>query len=379
MRFPIKVAGMALIAALGLAGCSSSTTAAVGSTTSSSASTSAASSSSVAAPSSAGGAASSSAAPGGSATSGSASAGGAPASSPPVTGKKISILWVQPLFTHPVHKIMQAGFKSACDAAGDTCTLVGNPSATNYDIPATVTLAEAAMAKTKFDAIAVYDADPGIDSFIAKLGKEGKPVVTWHVLPAQGTVPGLKAAAAEDVPTAGANAAKAIGAKINGVGKVAVTEGSSNTTENLMVKSFTDTMKASYPNVKVLPASLEGFDPAAAQTKAVGLIQANPDVVAAFSTTGGGPATWAGAQRVSGKKLTIVGMDYTRQNLDLVKNGEVFGVVAQPLYAEAQKVVDLAGAVANKQPFEYLNTLPSPVITSGQLQPYYDILTKAGN
>lgn len=368
MRFPIKVAGIALAAAMGLAGCSSSSTASGSSTGSSPSATT--SSSAAAVPTS-------SAAPSSAASSGAAvasSAGGITAG-----GKKISILWVQPLFTHPVHKIMQAGFKAACEQAGDNCTLVGNPSATNYDIPSTVSLAEAAMAKTKFDAIAVYDADPGIDSFIAKLGQQGYPVVTWHVLPAEGSVPGLKAAAAEDIAAAGANAAKAIGAKINGTGTVAVTEGSSNTSENLMAKSFTDTMKASYPNVKVLASALEGFDPAAAQTKAVGIIQANPDLVAAFSTTGGGPATWAGAQRTAGKKLTIIGMDYTRQNLDLVKGGEVFGVVAQPLYAEAQKMVELAGAVANKQPFQYLNMLPSPVITNGQLQPYYDILTKAGD
>lgn len=373
MRFPIKVAGIALAAAMGLAGCSSSSTAS-GSATGSPSAAAAGSTAAVAPPSSS---ALSSATPANSAQSGGAVASSAGGST--TGGKKISILWVQPLFTHPVHKIMQAGFKSACDEAGDSCTLVGNPSATNYDIPSTISLAEAAMAKTKFDAIAVYDADPGIDSFIAKLGQQGYPVVTWHVLPPEGSVPGLKAAAAEDIAVAGANAAKAIGAKINGTGTVAVTEGSSNTAENLMAKSFTDTMKASYPNVKVLASALEGFDPAAAQTKAVGIIQANPDLVAAFSTTGGGPATWAGAQRTAGKKLTIIGMDYTRQNLDLVKGGEVFGVVAQPLYAEAQKMVELAGAVANKQPFQYLNMLPSPVVTNGQLQPYYDILAKAGD
>jgi len=191
-------------------------------------------------------------------------------------------------------------------------------------------------------------------------------------------VPDLKAAAAEDIPTAGANAADSIGAKINGTGTVAASEGSSNTTENLMAKSFSDEMAKKYPNVKVLKPVLEGFDPAAAQAKAVGVIQAHPGVVAAFSTTGGGPATWAGAQRTSGKKLTIIGMDYTRQNLDLVKSGAVYGLVAQPLFAEAQKDVELAGALAQGRPVQYANVLPSPVITAPDLQPYYDILAKVG-
>ena len=203
--------------------------------------------------------------------------------------------------------------------------------------------------------------------------------MTWHVLPKQGSVPGLKAAAAEDVPTAGRNAADAVGKKVNGTGTVAVTEGSSNTEENLMAKSFTDEMASKYPKVKVLAPAIEGFDPVAAQSKAVGIIQANSDIVGAFSTTGGGPATWAGAQRTTGKKITIIGMDYTRQNLDLVKSGDVYGLVAQPLYAEGQKMAELAGSLAKKQAVQYINVLPSPVITASDLTPYYAILTKAGD
>ena len=47
----------------------------------------------------------------------------------------------------------------------------------------------------------------------------------------------------------------------------------------------------------------EGFDPPKAIAKAVAIIQANPDIVAALSTTGGGPTTWAGAQQEAGKKM----------------------------------------------------------------------------
>lgn len=308
-------------------------------------------------------------------TSGSAGASGGSSGG----AKTINLLWVQPLFTHPVHKIMQAGFNAGCQKYHYTCTLVGNPSATNYDIPGTIALAQAAMAKTKFDAIAVYDADPGIDSFIATLAKEGYPVVTWHVIPPEGSVTGLKAAAAEDIPTAGKNAADSIGAKIGGTGTVAVSEGSSNTTENLMASSFTAEMKAKYPNVKVLKPILEGFDPSAAQAKAVGEIQADSSIVAAFSTTGGGAETWSGAERTTGKTITIIGMDYTRQNLDLVKAGSVYGLVAQPLYPEGEKAAELAGALAQGQSVSYANVMPSPVIGSADLGTYYDILTKAGD
>jgi len=68
----------------------------------------------------------------------------------------IHLLWVQAMKDHPVHRLMQAGFLSKCKELGYTCEVVGDPSATNWDIPATLPLAEAALARTKYDAIGVY-------------------------------------------------------------------------------------------------------------------------------------------------------------------------------------------------------------------------------
>ena len=52
-----------------------------------------------------------------------------------------SLLWVQPLRDHPVHKLMQAGFLDRCKVIGYSCEVVGNPSASSYDVPATIPLA----------------------------------------------------------------------------------------------------------------------------------------------------------------------------------------------------------------------------------------------
>ena len=60
-------------------------------------------------------------------------------------------------------------------------------------------------------------------------------------------------------------------------------------------------------------------------------MQANPDLIGALSTTGGGPTTWAGAQKELGKEIVAIGMDYTRVNLDLVDSGQVFAAVIGPL------------------------------------------------
>lgn len=295
-----------------------------------------------------------------------------------VQAEDIHLLWVQAMKDHPVHRLMQAGFLDKCKELGYICEVVGDPSATNWDIPATIPLAEAALARTKYDAIGVYGPDPAVYSYITKLAKEGFPVVTWHVLPPEGTVEGLKAATGEDIVNAGTNAAIAIGEKLGGKGTVAVTQGASNDTENVMSDAFRKTIAEKYPDIKVLDTQMEGFEPSAAEAKAVAILQGNPDVNAAFGTTGNSIQTWSGAARKAGREIVIIGMDYIRQNLDLVKSGAAYGIVAQPLYEESAKVAELLGDLAQGKEVTYLNPLPAGVITAADLDPYYKMLESAG-
>ncbi len=289
-----------------------------------------------------------------------------------------ALLWVMPMLNHPVHKIMQAGFLSRCAQLGVTCEIVGNPSATNWDVPGTIPLAEAALSRTDFGAVAVYGPDPAIYPFITKLASEGFPIVTWHVLPPEGSVDGLLAATAQDTPAAGANAAVAMAEEMGKSGTIALTQGSINETENAMANAFRAKIAQDYPDIKVLETQVEGFEPSAAQAKAVAILQGNPDVTGAFSTTGNGPQTWAQAARAAGRDLTIIGMDYIRQNLDLIRDGKVFGVVAQPLYEESERVAELLVDLSHGKDVPYLNMLPASVITADDLAPYYEILDQAG-
>lgn len=291
---------------------------------------------------------------------------------------EVHLLWVQPMKDHPVHRLMQAGFLDKCKELGYVCEVVGDPSATNWDIPATLPLAEAALARTKYNAIGVYGPDPAIYAYITKLAKEGFPVVTWHVLPPEGAVEGLKAATGEDIVSAGTSAAIAIGEKLGGKGTVAVTQGASNDTENVLSDAFRKTIAAKYPGIKVLDTQMEGFEPSAAEAKAVAILQGNPDVNAAFGTTGNSIQTWSGAARKAGREVVIIGMDYIRQNLDLVKSGAAYGIVAQPLYEESAKVAELLGDLAQGKTVAYLNPLPAGVITAADLDPYYKMLESAG-
>jgi ribose transport system substrate-binding protein len=289
-----------------------------------------------------------------------------------VSGKKIQL--VGPLKSNPTIQIMAAGFTQTAEKLGFESQELLSEGAEPQEM---IALGEQALAQGS-DGIVLLALEASMYPFIQKASAQGVPVVVTHFPVPQGEKYGLKqddltnpAAYAEEV-------AEAVGKKLGGKGSVAVTQGSFNTTENLVAKTFTETMAAKYPGVTVLKPEVEGFDHPTAVAKAVSILQANPEVNAAFSTTGEGVETWSGASEETGRKLTIVGMDYTPHNLDLIKEGKVYAIVAQPLYEEHQLAVESLKTLICGGTVEYEPTLPAPLVTKANLKEYEEILAKTG-
>jgi ribose transport system substrate-binding protein len=305
--------------------------------------------------------------------------GGAPAAEPtkaPAAAqqKTYKLALIQFLKGHPVHRLMQLGFQEGCDKAGAQCDMLLTDSTSPVDM---IPLAEQAMAKG-YDGVVLYAVDDSFFPTIAKFKAKGIPVCTPHFTSFDQQASGLSAVVGADVVQYAKAAAEALGAKLDGKGSVAVTVGSFNQTENLVAETFKATMAEKYPNIKVLDPQEEGFDQAQAIAKATAIIQGNPDVAGAFSTTGNGPTTWARAAEDANKKgLAIISMDYTRPNLDLVKEGKVYGLVAQPLYEEFFSCAELLTRVLNGEQVEYRNLLPAPIITEKDLDQYYQFNDRA--
>jgi ribose transport system substrate-binding protein len=279
---------------------------------------------------------------------------------------------VMPLKGHPVHQIVQLGFLEACKKLGYEATILAPDSAAP---DAVLGLGEAGLAQRPKGVVAWAGA-PQFYPFIKKVANRGIPIVVPHFPIPEGDAPGLTAIVGCDPRDYARAAAEAIGKQLGGKGTVAVTQGGFNNTENMVSEAFTARMKELFPEIKVLAPQEEGFDPPNAIAKAVAVLQANRDVVGALSTTGGGPTTWAGAQKETGRKLCAIGMDYTRVNLDLVKNGEVYATVAQPLYEEAFKAVELLDRAVRGEKVPYENRLPAPLITKDKVGPYYELLDR---
>jgi ribose transport system substrate-binding protein len=289
----------------------------------------------------------------------------------PAPSKKL--YWVQPVKGHPVHQMTQIAFQEGCRELGYEPVIVGTDSA---DIAGTIALAEQALATGDAAGMAIWTGNPAYNPLIERAGAAGVPVILPHFPLPEASVPGARGVISCDPLLYAAEAAQRIGKAIGGKGTVAITQGSFNTTENLVAETFTRMMKDKYTDVKVLPPVEEGFDPATAISKAVSIMQAYPDLTAAFSTTGGGPIAWSGAQRDGGRKLVIIGMDYTRVNLDLVTSGEVFALIGQPLWDESYGAAELLARLVRGEKIKWWTKLPAPIITQENVAPYYTILDK---
>jgi len=281
--------------------------------------------------------------------------------------------WVQPLKGHPVHQMTQIAFTEGCKKLGFRAVIIG---AENEDISATISLAEQALAKGDAAGMAVWAMSPAWNPFIEKASRNGLPIVIPHFPAPEGSIPGASGVISCDPAAYAAAVAQAIGQAIGGKGTVAITQGSFNSTENLVAEVFARTIKQLHPAVKVLPPLEEGFDAPKAISRAVSILQANPGVVAALSTTGNGATTWAAAQREAGRKIVAVAMDYTRVNLDLVKDGSIFAVVGQPLWEESFGAAELLGRLGRGEKIPWWTKFPAPIITKENLAPYSALLDK---
>lgn len=286
--------------------------------------------------------------------------------------------YIQNSAWHPVHQLTQLAFLEGCKEIGAECELATTD---ENSLDALVALADETLARPDTKGVAMWAGGlPVFKPLIEKAQAAGIPVVLPHFPVPEGTFADNSVQISADTTKYPDPVAKAMCDELRNrgatSGSIGVTQNNHNATEDMVAKVFTEAMNNYCPEFTVLEVQLEGPEPTQAIAVAVSIIQANPDLVAGFSTTGGGPTTWAGAQKETGKQLVAVGMDYTRVNLDLVKSGEIFGVVAQPLYDECKGAAELLQKMVDGQDVPYWTILEAPLVTEANMGEYYQLLDR---
>jgi len=281
--------------------------------------------------------------------------------------------WVQGSAWHPVHQLTQLAFLDGCKAAGIECELATTD---ENSIEALVATAEQIIAQPDTKGVAMWFGGlPVAQPIIEKAKAAGIAVVLPHFPVEQGFYADNAVQIAADTTKYPVPVADAMCEQLKGqTGSVAVTQNNFNATEDMVAKVFSETMREKCPEITVLEPQLEGPEPTQAIAAAVAIMQATPDLIGALSTTGGGPSTWAGAQKETGKNIVAIGMDYTQVNLDLVKSGQIYAIVAQPLYDESSGAAELLAKMAKGEEVPYWTVLEAPLVTAENVDQYIKML-----
>jgi ribose transport system substrate-binding protein len=277
--------------------------------------------------------------------------------------------FVHPNRQHPVVRLMMLGFFEACKDLQVECVDQGMD---GVDIPGIVTKAEEAISLGSSGV--VFTQDKVWYEVGEKIVKAGIPLVATHIQLDKNEIPGLYAWVATDNKDYSIRSGELMAKLTECKGTVAITQGSYNDIENPVSEFFTNSYLEKCPNGKVLAPQEEGFDPPQAVAKMSALLQANPDLSAAFSTTGAGASNWTKALQDLGYekgRVKVAGMDYSRQNLDYVKSGWVAFLVGQPLYEEHYKAVECLVNKLKGNPCPLQNPFPAPLITTENINTYY--------
>lgn len=273
---------------------------------------------------------------------------------------------------HPVHRIVQAGFITAGTERGYEAQIVGLEDASQQELIAKY---ESAITNGMTGA-AVWVGDNAMYSFMKNYAEDCFFVVPHFAHEYHETKEFIQRNVTALPAKYGRVAADFILEKLaeKGItsGSIAVTQSSGNATENAVNDAFRDEIAKKNTAFKIVPTVFEGLEITEATNKITGIINSNINtLVGALGTTGGSAQAWAAAMENTGKTdIVVVGMDYIEINIDLVSEGKIAGVVAQPLYEEAeicaQTLADcFEGKRFNESEEDWFCELDAPIAYAG--------------
>ena len=276
------------------------------------------------------------------------------------------------LTNHPVLRCCELGFAEACEELGYNYQIVG-PEA--YDINEMNAAAEAAAASGA-DAVLIWANDASCFTTIKTMKNDyscltGVPHCRWD----QSEIAELDFCMACEPVTYAEAVADYFSEELEGkTGSVAITQASYNENEDAAAAAFTARIEeyqadGKLQGITVLDPAVEGATDITESTNVnASIIQANDDLIAAFSLTGNGPVTWSNAARKCGLEagdILIVAMDYTADNLAEIEAGYCSAIVAQPLYEECYQAVYNFDAMLRGGTVDFWTELDAPLAYNG--------------
>jgi len=249
---------------------------------------------------------------------------------PSEPAKKRTIIWANPLIGHPVYVIQEQGFRKAAEDLGFEPVIVGNSA---VDPEAYAKEIENAIVQQPDGIIACAYNWSAFEAVYKKAKEKNIPIVNTNAdtpkewrLAYIGTVP----------QNFGKIAAEQLIKKKNGKANVCIMTTALDVQQNMdIIDAFKKAIEG-YPNMKISVIEADNADRVIAMQKFQEIFQAYPEVDSVVDLEATGPN--AAAQVVKEMKLqdkmTIIGIDDIDETLENVRNGLIWGTLAQNFYVQ---------------------------------------------
>ena len=290
---------------------------------------------------------------------------------------------------HPVHRIVQYGFDKGIEHHGATKVDATMDEGSAMELMAKY---EWAVVEEKAQGMLLWSGDDTFYQFMREMKKEhGTEFVVPHFSHEYVDTKDFIAANPHyDDRMMGEMAAdmlvEALHAKGITSGSIGNTQAGASVTTNAASDAFRHRLNEIAPQFRVTDVVFEGLELSAAATKIVGIINANPDIVGAFGTTGGSATAWTKAMEDTGRTdLVVIGVDFTEGNLDVLENGPITGLMCTPLYDEGYNSVGIlhdviCGKTYNQTKEDWSIVYDVVGLTKdSDLTPYHDLIENIKN
>ena len=243
----------------------------------------------------------------------------------PASPRQPTIVWVNPLVGHPVYNVQDQAFKEAAADYGVTPVIVG-PSSMGAE--AMVREIENAIAQRVQGIITVPFNWSAFEAVYKRAQAAGIPIVnTGADTPKEWRL----CFVGTDTVAYGKTAARVLREKKGGKANICIMMSQLDVQNQVETRQAFEQELKPYPDMKIVVVESDRADMALATQKFEEVFRAYPqiDTVFMLEATGGTAAARVAREMGLSSKMTILAVDDIKETVDAIRNGMVWGTLAQ--------------------------------------------------
>ncbi len=284
------------------------------------------------------------------------------------TAEGKTFAYIPHLTGHPVWLIAKEGWDANAAENGFEGQWIGS---TTGDVTELVTALDAAIVQG-VDGIAIAAINPSaMGPSIDRAVEAGIPVVTILADAAESQ---RQAFLGTDVVQAGQRAAQGLIEATGGTGEVGVIVGSLDIeNQRMILDAFTEELAAQAPEMSIVVTEQDNSDLQVSVEKVSAILTAHPDIKGIFGINANVPiaACQVFKERgITSEQVAMIGFDDLEETLACIRDGTIYGSMAQNFYGAGYLAGDLLTKLSNGESVEAVNDSGVALVTLDTIDAY---------